>query len=176
MLSNCFGADRQPEEKLLIKLVDTWTSTAGFLVQNELKTWDVYLEYSRESWQSLRDTEQKRKFAAYFLPKIILSGAENNVYQSNRLAFMGFWLCSLVERESMLKFQNQFTATMLDFDPANPLLANPPFEKDPATGKFKISQFEFKTRRLQLISSEYPDACWKEESADFYRRFGEDGG
>ena len=61
----------------------------------------------------------------------------------------------LVERESMLKFQNEFTATILDCDPENPLLANPPFERDPVSGKYKISQLEFKTRRLQLISGKY---------------------
>lgn len=37
MLSNCFGADKQPEESLLVKVVDTWALVAGFLVQNGLK-------------------------------------------------------------------------------------------------------------------------------------------
>lgn len=37
MLSNCFGADKQPEESLLVKVVDTWVLVAGFLVQNGLK-------------------------------------------------------------------------------------------------------------------------------------------
>lgn len=37
MLSNCFGADKQPEEGLLVKVVDTWALVAGFLVQNGLK-------------------------------------------------------------------------------------------------------------------------------------------
>ncbi|KAA8895421.1 Mus7/MMS22 family-domain-containing protein [Sphaerosporella brunnea] len=151
MLSNCFGADWQPEEMLLVKLVDTWTQTAGFLVQYGLKKWDDYLEYSRESWSSLRDTAQTRKFTPYFLPKIILAG--NDVYNSNRSAFLGFWLRSLVERESMLKFQNEFTATLLDCDPGNPILSNLPFERDPRTGIFKISQMDFRIRRLSLISS-----------------------
>lgn len=37
MLSNCFGADKPPEESLLVKVVDTWALVAGFLVQNGLK-------------------------------------------------------------------------------------------------------------------------------------------
>jgi hypothetical protein len=152
MLSNCFGADIQPEETLLVKIVDTWTSTAGVLVKHGIKTWDVYLEYSRESWSSLRDTPQTRKFTAYFLPKIIYCGVD--IYQSSRSTFLGFWMRSLVERESMLKFQNEFTATLLDVDSENPLLNNLPFERDSVTGLFKISQFEFRMRRLPLISSE----------------------
>jgi len=67
------------------KIVDTWTSTAGILVKHGIKTWDVYLEYSRESWSSLRDTPQTRKFTAYFLPKIIYCGVD--IYQSNRSTF-----------------------------------------------------------------------------------------
>lgn len=151
MLSNCFGADTQPEEALLIKIVDTWTLAAGFLVQYGCKEWDVYLEYSRESWSSLRDTAQTRKFTAYFLPQIIHAGVD--IYPSNRSTFLSFWMRSLVERESMLKFQNEFTATLLNVDSANPLLDNPPFERDRATGLFVISQSEFRRRRLLLISS-----------------------
>jgi hypothetical protein len=151
MLSNYFGADCQPEETLLVKIVDTWTQTAAFLVQYGLKKWDTYLEYSRESWSSLRDTAQTRKFAPYFLPKIIHAG--NDVYHSNKSTFLGFWMRSLVERESMLKFQNEFTATLLDCDSGNPILSNLPFERDRVTGRFKISQTEFRNRRLSLISS-----------------------
>lgn len=151
MLSNCFGADIQPEETLLMKIVDTWALTAGFLVQYGLKTWDGYLEYSRESWSSLRDTAQTRKFTAYFLPKIIRS--ESDIYHSNKSSILSSWMRSLVERESMLKFQNEFTATLLDCDSENPLLSNPPFEKDSTTGLFKISPTEFRSRRLALISS-----------------------
>lgn len=154
MLSNCFGADVQPEEALLIKIVDTWTSAAGFLVQYGCKEWYVYLEYSRESWSSLRDTAQTRKFTAYFLPQIIHSGVD--IYRSNRSTFLSFWMRSLVERESMLKFQNEFTATLLNVDSANPLLDNPPFERDRETGLFVISQTEFRRRRLPLISSQSP--------------------
>jgi hypothetical protein len=152
MLSNCFGADCQPEETLLVKIVDTWTQAAAFLVQYGLKKWDTYLAYSRESWSSLRDTAQTRKFTSYFLPKII-HAAGNDVYLSNKSTFLGFWMRSLVERESMLKFQNEFTSTLLDCDAGNPILRNLPFERDPVTGRYKISQTEFRMRRLSLISS-----------------------
>jgi len=92
------------------------------------------------------------KVYGLFLPKLIYCGVD--IYQSNRSTFLGFWMRSLVERESMLKFQNEFTATLLDVDSENPLLNNLPFERDSVTGLFKISQFEFRMRRLPLISSE----------------------
>lgn len=49
MLSNCFGADKQPEESLLVKVVDTWALVAGFLVQNGLKVgfFTIYISYGK---------------------------------------------------------------------------------------------------------------------------------
>lgn len=37
MLSNCFGADKQPEETLLVEVIDTWVLAIGFLVQTGFK-------------------------------------------------------------------------------------------------------------------------------------------
>ncbi|KAG0638706.1 Mus7/MMS22 family-domain-containing protein [Tuber brumale] len=152
MLSNCFGSDIQPEDSLLIKTVDTWALVVGFLVRHGLKNWDAYLDqYNPESWSSLRDTEQTRKFTAYFIPKVIQSGPE--VYESNKTTFISFWLKTLVERESLLKFQNEYTATLLNCDPTNPILANPPFVRDEVSGEFKITLTDFRARRLSLIST-----------------------
>ncbi|RPB00967.1 hypothetical protein L873DRAFT_720070 [Choiromyces venosus 120613-1] len=152
MLSNCFGNDIQPEDTLLIKTVDTWALVVGFLVRHGLKKWDAYLDqYNPESWSSLRDTEQTRKFTAYFIPKVIQSGPE--VYEANKTTFICFWLKTLVERESLLKFQNEYTATLLNCDPTNPILANPPFVRDEVSGEFKISLTDFRARRLSLIST-----------------------
>ncbi|KAG0131051.1 Mus7/MMS22 family-domain-containing protein [Tuber indicum] len=152
MLSNCFGSDIQPEDSFLIKTVDTWALVVGLLVRHGLKNWDAYLDqYNPESWSSLRDTEQTRKFTAYFIPKVIQSAPD--VYESNKTTFISFWLKTLVERESLLKFQNEYTATLLNCDPTNPILANPPFVRDEVSGEFKITLTDFRARRLSLIST-----------------------
>lgn len=148
LLSNCFGADKQPEEKLLIDTVDTWCLLASFLVKNGLKSWDTYLRHGTESWSSLRDTLQTRKFTSYFMPKILGYGA----YESNRSDFLLFWMKGLVERESMLAFQNEYTAALLNFDSQNPVLGNLPFVRG-QDGRYKISQNEFRTRRLGVIAT-----------------------
>jgi hypothetical protein len=137
---------------LLLKLVDTWTMTAKFLVQHGIKQWDMFLTYSQDAWSSLRDTPQQQKYIAYFMPKVI--ECESDIYQNNRPTFLGFWIRSLVERESMLKFQNEFTATLLNYDSASPILSNLPFARDTVTGVFNMTPSEFRTRRLSLISSE----------------------
>ncbi|KAI5799872.1 Mus7/MMS22 family-domain-containing protein [Geopyxis carbonaria] len=150
LLSNCFGADRQPEETLLLKVVDTWCEVAVFLVKNGLKSWSSYLDYGSESWSTLRDTSQTRQFTSYFMPKMIQAGED--VYASNKNTFLCLWMRSLVERESTLKFQNIFTSTILNSDSDNPLLSNTPFSRD-RDGVFVVSQLDFRMRRLSLIST-----------------------
>lgn len=118
------------------------------------QTWGTYLDsYSSESWSSLRDTEQSRKFTAYFMPKIIQSG--DDVYEDNKTIFITFWFKTLVERESMLKFQNEYTATLLSRDPKNPIFVNLPFVLDKSSGKPNITQTDFRRARLSLISSKF---------------------
>lgn len=130
--------------------MDTWCEVAGFLVKNGLKSWSSYLDYGSESWLTLRDTAQTRQFTSYFMPKMIQAG--ENVYPSNKTAFLRLWMRSLVERESMLKFQNMFTSTLLNIDYNNPLLSNTPFSRG-RDGLFVVSQFDFRTRRVSLIST-----------------------
>lgn len=151
MLSNCFGADKQPEDALLVKTVDTWSLVAGFLVQHNVKNWDVYLEHGIESWSFFRATEQKRKFTAYFMTKLMQAGGDD-VYNANSVTFLSYWMRTLVEREAMLRFQNEFTATLLNRDSRNPILSNLPFIRNEA-GLFAISQTDFRLRRLSIISS-----------------------
>ena len=79
------------------------------------------------------------------------------MYESNKTAFISFWLKTLVERESLLKFQNEYTATLLNYDPTNPILANLPFVRDEVSGEFKITLTDFRARRLSLISSKSLD-------------------
>lgn len=150
MLSNSFGADKPPKEHLLVKTVDTWTQVAAFLVHHRLKSWESFLEHSNESWSSLRNTSQTRKFTSYFLPKVIAHGG-TAVYRANQATFLQLWMKVLMERESMIKYQNEFTAAVLNNDLDNPIFRNPPFSRN-QSGVYVITQEQFKLRRLALIS------------------------
>lgn len=87
------------------------------------------------------------------MPKIIQSGG--GVYEANKTVFISFWMKTLVERESMLRFQSEYTTTLLKFDPQNHTLVNLPFVRDESTGDYNITQTDFRLRRLSLISSKY---------------------
>lgn len=152
LLSNCFGADLMPDDALLLKVVDVWIIVAQGLVQTGLKSWADYLgRFGNDSWSSLRDTEQTRKFSAYHLA--ILIERHSKTYLDHKAFFLISWVSSLVERESLLKFQHRFTSALLNTDSQNPLLQNLPFWKDAATGNYQIAPSDFSNRRLSLISS-----------------------
>jgi len=152
LLSNCFGADTPPKEDLMIKVVDVWTTVASLLVGHGTKSWSDYLgPFGQDSWNSLRETPQARKFKAYFLTRLI--EVNEDIYFDHRELFLRAWIASLVERESMLKFQHRFTSSILNVDAASQLLKNLPFWAGKDTGRFEISQTDFSLRRLSLISS-----------------------
>ena len=152
LLSNCFGADVVPEDPILTKLVETWSSIAQLAVKGGTRTWESYLgPYGPDSWTSLGDTEQTRKFTPFFLAKII--EVENGMYEECKDHLFRTWVSSLVERESLLKFQHQLTAMIINSDYDNPLLVNLPFSANSTTGQFSVSASDFRNRRLSLISS-----------------------
>ena len=152
LLSNCFGADTVPDDTLLSKLVEVWVIVAQVLVQNKLKSWTDYLgQFGNDSWSSLRDTQQTRKFSVYYLA--ILLEKDSGIYHDHRAFFLMSWVCSLVERESLLKFQHRLMSALLNTDSESPLLQNLPFWKDAAEGRYQIAVSEFSDRRLSLISS-----------------------
>ena len=152
LLSNCFGADLIPEDSLLLKVVDVWVTVAQVSIRTGLRSWADYLgRFGNDSWSSLRDTEQTRKFSAYYMTT--LTERESKSYQDNKAFFLMSWICSLVERQSLLKFQHRFTSALLNTDYEDPLLQNLPFWKDAAHGTFQITASEFSDRRLSLISS-----------------------
>ena len=151
LLSNCFGADVAPDDAILSKVLETWTSVAQVFVSHGIKTWADYLSpYGHDAWTSLRETEQTRKYTAHFLALLI--GKDSHAYLENKLVFLTSWIASVVERDSLLKFQHELTKALLHADPANPLLANPPFWTDANTAGFDISLSDFQARRLSLIS------------------------
>jgi hypothetical protein len=152
LLSNCFGADASPDDLILVKVIDTWTSVAQLSVSKNMKQWNNYVGlYSPESWNSLRNTEQSRKYKAYFMSRIIEE--DPSCYEANKSVFLHLWMSCLVERESLLKFQHRLTNALLNVDPSNELFANLPFYVDSNDGHYSISATEFRVRRLSLISS-----------------------
>ena len=166
LLSNCFGADLVPDDALLLKVVDVWVTMAQVLVRNGLKSWADYLGYfGNDSWRSLRDTEQTRKFSAYYMATLI--ERDDKIYQENETLFLMSWICSLVERESQLKFQQRLTSALLNTRSENALLQNLPFWIDAANGNHQISASEFADRRLSLISSLLSNMRVSVESAVF---------
>lgn len=151
LLSNCFGAEVAPDDTLLVKVVATWTSMARISVKSGHKTWNDFVgRYGSDCWSALGDTEQTRKFTPYFLATLIL--VDPGVYSEHRELIWKWWLASLVERESLLKFQHLLTTALLNTDPGNPLLANLPFWANAATGKFDITLTAFCQRRSSLMS------------------------
>lgn len=152
LLSNCFGADTVPDDALLLKVVDVWIIVAEVLVRTGLRSWAEYLgRFGNDSWSSLRDTEQTRKFYAYYLATLI--ERDSKTYNKHKAFFSASWVCSLVERESLLKFQHRLTSALLNTDSENLLLRNLPFWKDAANGNYAIAASDFSDRRLGLISS-----------------------
>lgn len=152
LLSNCFGADASPDDSILVKVIDTWTGVAQLLVSKNIKQWNNYVGlYSPESWTSLRNTEQNRKYKAYFMSRLIEE--DPSCYEANKSVFLHLWMSCLVERESLLKFQHRLTNALLNVDPSNELFANLPFYVDSNDGCYSISATDFRLRRLSLISS-----------------------
>ncbi|KAF2497761.1 hypothetical protein BU16DRAFT_506375 [Lophium mytilinum] len=152
LLSNCFGAETSPGDTLLTKAVDTWTAVAQWQVDLGKRTWHDYVgTFSIVSWHQLRDTEQSRKFAAYFMSSILTS--DPDAYKECRQEFIAAWVLSLVDRESMLKFQHILTGVLVNANPQNPLLKNLPFLRESSTGEVMITATTFRERRIALISS-----------------------
>ena len=151
LLSNVFGAEIVPDSSILLKTIDTWANTAQVLVGQGIKSWDHYVsQYGQDSWNSLRNTEQTRKYTAYFLSTVI--EREPDCYREHKAFFLTSWVASLAERESLLKYQHRYTAAILNADLQEPILRNLPFWTDRDTGRFEVSPQDFRERRMSLIS------------------------
>lgn len=152
LVSNCFGEDHSPEDKILLDAVDCWSSIAQVLVDNKLRHWDNYLSpYEGDSWASLRSTVQTRKFTPQFLAQCIEK--DSRLVSQCKAQVLGMWMTTLVERTSMLKFQHRLTGALLNEVPQDPLFDNLPFSKDRVDGRYSITLEDFSQRRLSLISS-----------------------
>ena len=151
LVSNVFGADAISNDGTLTKVIDVWLRLAEEDVHRGKHQWSEYLDdYSSTSWTQLRDTDQKRKFAPYYLAGIVqraddLSDVRDSLFTT--------WLTSLVEREANLKYQHLLTEALLHRFPQDPLSRNAPFSKATRSAVFKITLHELRQRRLALISS-----------------------
>ncbi|KAK1143496.1 hypothetical protein N8T08_006302 [Aspergillus melleus] len=153
LVSNCFGEDHCPEDAILLSVVDCWTSLAEVLVKHKLQHWDSYFSHygSDYSWTALRSTMQTRKFTPKFLASCIEK--DSQVVSECKNQVFSMWMSSLVERESILKFQHCLTEALLNQDSSNPILQNLPFSSDKMDGQHYITLQELRQRRVSLISS-----------------------
>ncbi|KAL1297534.1 hypothetical protein AAFC00_006106 [Neodothiora populina] len=150
LLSSAFGSDTSPDDDLLKTLVDTWHLIASYHVKEGVNEWHHYLDaYSPNSWFQLRLTDQRRKYTAYFL-SVVVDGTPS-ILQEHRAIFLGTWLLSLLERESLLKFQHTLTSSLLNAIPDDVLLYNLPFASDGRTGRYNISLTDLRARRESLV-------------------------
>lgn len=152
LLSNSFGADKIPQDALLLKVTEVWVGVAQVLVRQDARSWDDYItQYGTDSWDRLRKTEQSRKFHAYYLALLVETNSE--IYREHREYFLSAWLETLVERESLVKFQNRLTKALISTKAGSPVLENLPFWTEGRIGRIEITTSEFLERRLSLIST-----------------------
>ncbi|KAK3060974.1 hypothetical protein LTS18_007300, partial [Coniosporium uncinatum] len=150
LLSSCFGSEFSPEDVLLVKVTETWSSVARCSVHCSKKSWDSFIDaYSSSSWSQLRDTSQTRKYKPLFMA--LLLDNDPCVLRACESSILSSWMISLIERESLLKHQHRLTSALLNADPQHPLLCNLPFL--PTYDKYDISAADLRQRRLGLISS-----------------------
>jgi hypothetical protein len=150
-VSRCFAEDHVPDDSVLLKAIDSWTSIGLVLVRHDLRQWSSYLNpHDQDSWASLRSTDQTRRFTPQFLATIVQKGP--SAYTEWQTPFLASWAASLVERGSMMKYQHRLTNVLLDEDGDNPLFKNLPFSANRASGRYEISLDELCQRRVSLIS------------------------
>jgi len=152
LLSNVFGADAPVDESLLARLVEVWTGLVARSVSNGTKLWSQYLEaHSPDSWFRLRQTDSVRKWTPFFLSKIL--EYDHSSFEDNKDIMLSTWLVSLLDRESMLKFQHILTSAILNAGNDEGLTENPPFARDRDLGLFNITLNELRAGRISLIAS-----------------------
>ncbi|GAB7344735.1 hypothetical protein MBLNU457_3205t1 [Dothideomycetes sp. NU457] len=152
LLSNVFGAETPVDESLLARLVEVWTDLAARSVSNGAKSWSQYLEaHSPDSWFRLRRTDSVKKWTPFFMSKILEH--DHTSFEDNKDIMLSTWFVSLVDRESMLKFQHIFTSAILNAGNDKDLTKNPPFARDRDIGLFNITLNELRAARTSLIAA-----------------------
>ncbi|KAF1991484.1 hypothetical protein K402DRAFT_388882 [Aulographum hederae CBS 113979] len=150
-LSNCFGAEASPDDVLVTRVVDSWSLIAQCSVRTAGRMWSWYIDgYNSASWSQLRDTEQTRKYTAYFLATCLDN--DPAALSSSEPSFVSAWLVSLVEREAKLRYQNRLTSALLNANPSHRLLSNLPFSAH-RNMRYNITPDDIRQRRIALISA-----------------------
>lgn len=151
LLSNAFGAEASPDDNLLMDCIDTWCLIARCQVSLGARSWSYYLDpFSQVSWQQLRRTEQTQKYRPYFMASVL--GCDSMSYSHHRLDFLNALLVSLVDRESLLRFQHRLLSAIISAVPDEPLLKDLPFYDEKGNGSLDIHADTVRARRLALIS------------------------
>lgn len=152
LLSNVFGAESSPDDNFLMDCIDTWVCIADSQVKSGLRSWSYYIDsFSPVSWQQLRHTEQTHKFGPYFMAALIESNTA--AYKEHRDDFIKALFLSLVDRESMLRFQYRLLYAIARIDVDHPLMRNLPFSRNQQNGNWDITSETVRARRLPLLSS-----------------------
>ncbi|KAF2105325.1 Mus7/MMS22 family-domain-containing protein [Lophiotrema nucula] len=152
LLSNAFGAEQIPDDKFLMDCIDTWALIAVSQVSSGDRSWDYYFgSFSKVSWQQLRKTDQTRRFGPYFMSALLT--CDSAAYREHQHDYLSALFVSLVERESMLRFQHCLLHAITRTDSSNPLMRNLPFYQDERTRQLDITPDTLRARRLSLLSS-----------------------
>ena len=150
-LSNVFGSDTVPDHAVLKITAECWFEIADALVCAKARSWDdMVSQYSTDSWESLRQTQQTQQYKIYFLAKVVDSNY--CFYEANRLRILELWISSLCQPEGLLCWEHLLTSILLFHDPENELLFNSPFVVRSDSGdRLEIPMFELRERRISMI-------------------------
>ncbi|KAI9666933.1 MAG: hypothetical protein M1831_001438 [Alyxoria varia] len=146
-----FGRDKTYQEIIYVKLVDAWVRSACVIVRKNIRDWSYYLEPQCRGYWRQEENDITKKFAPYCFACLLET--ESQCLDEYSPTFFRCLMTSLVERESMLKYQHKLLAVMLSAWPDHPLLLNLPFAWTPGQDRPEISIDELRSRRLGLISS-----------------------
>jgi Mus7/MMS22 family len=150
-LSNVFGSDKPLSEDLAKASIDVWVKILARNVTLGETDWNTVLEpYSEHAWDRLNNNDHKRKYTVYFYAAVVQRGSGSLKSVLNTV--LSAWVVSLVERESMLKFQHNLTSLLLNSLPQNGLLQNLPFWRE-RSGAYEINLEDLRKRRLSLLST-----------------------
>ena len=152
LLSNGVGTDRQPDDFLLQRIIRSWVEVASCAVLKHEKDWLNYLDaHAQESWHRLRCTKHSRRLYPYFMTTVLNYIGDR--YKECSYFFIEALVLSLVERESLFKYQHLLLSALLSIDSKHALLRNSPFCIDGTVGKYDIDLTTLKERRIQLLSN-----------------------
>lgn len=150
-LSIVFGSEKRHSTDIITTMVRSWAILASMKVDRAQACWSDFLDaYGEYSWKRLPVTDLRRVYSPVFHASIL--NLNTRAFLAERQYFLSAWLMALVEPEESFRFQDDFTAAILNAAAEHELLSNLPFYRD-SNGKFQIHQGISKARRLGVLSS-----------------------